>query len=206
MDDSRLEEVFLSSESIFEGHIIHVEKWQVRLPDGSVAPREIVRHRGAAAVVPVDENGYVTLVRQYRCPIHRCTWEIPAGKLDHDGEDMLEAATRELSEETGLKAEKMELLTDLQTTVGFCDEHIGIYLATGLSQHEMHLDPDEFLNVAKLPLSEAVQRVISGEIRDSKTVAGLLLAWQKLQTISAVPFESFTTTKRTSAAFTSRSK
>ncbi len=203
MDDSRLEEVFLSSEPIFEGKIINVERWQVRLPDGSTAPREVVRHHGAAAVVPVDENGCVTLVRQHRVVNHRFTWEIPAGKLDKEGESTLDAAKRELSEETGLMAENWTLLSDILTTPGFCDEHIGIYLATGLTAHETHPDEGEFLNIASLPLSDAVGMILNGEIRDSKTIVGLLLAQRALQQ-TAAPYEGLSTIQRPTRVLASR--
>ncbi len=170
-----MEEVFLSSQEIYRGCIINVERWRVRLPNGQEADREIVLHRGAAAIVPLDDDGCVTLVRQHRIAAGRFTWEIPAGKLDGAGENMLLAAHRELEEETGLRAAQMRLLTVLDTTPGFCSERIGIYLATGLSRHESHPDADEFLNVTRIPLSDAVEKVMAGEIRDGKTVAGLLM-------------------------------
>ena len=102
MNRHELEEVFLSSQEVFHGKLINVEHWQVRLPNGQTALREVVKHRGAAAIVPLDDQGNVTLVCQHRVAVGRFTWEIPAGKLDHTGEDMLSAAKRELEEETGL--------------------------------------------------------------------------------------------------------
>ena len=102
-NDQALEEVFVSGKEVFHGHLINVEHWQVRLPDGKEALREVVKHRGAAAIVPVDEDGRVTLVRQHRVAIDRFTWEIPAGKLDSADEDMLVCARRELEEETGIR-------------------------------------------------------------------------------------------------------
>ena len=204
MDDRALEEVFLSAKEVFHGHLINVEHWQVRLPDGQTALREVVKHRGAAAIVPLDDAGNVTLVRQQRVAVGRFTWEIPAGKLDHVGEDMLACARRELEEETGLHAEHYRLLTVLDTTPGFCNEHIGIYLATGLSQHQMHTDADEFLNVAAMPLAEAVRLVMAGEIHDSKTIAGLLMAWQLRNGEAAAPFDSLSSIKRNTGAFSSR--
>ncbi len=181
MNDRALEEVYVSGEEVFHGALINVEHWQVTLPNGERAMREIVRHRGAAAIVPLDSEGNVTLVRQHRVAVGRFTWEIPAGKLDHAGEDMLCAAKRELEEETGLHAENWRLLVDMDTTPGFCNEHIGIYLATGLSQHQMHTDEDEFLNVRAFPLRTAVDMAMAGEIHDSKTIAGLLMVWQLQQ-------------------------
>ena len=206
MNDRALEEVFLSSQEVFHGALINVEHWQVRLPSGQNALREIVRHRGAAAVVPLDENGQVTLVRQHRIAVGRFTWEIPAGKLDHAGEDMLDCARRELEEETGLNAESYRLLTVLDTTPGFCNEQIGIYLATGLSQHQMHTDPDEFLQVRTFPLSEAIAMVMSGEIHDSKTIVGLLMAAQQSAQPAAAPYDQPATIQRGTGAFSSRGK
>jgi len=206
MDDRALEEVFVSSKEVFQGHLIRVEHWQVLLPDGHTALREVVKHRGAAAVVPLDDAGNVTLVRQHRIAVGRFTWEIPAGKLDSDGEDMLDCARRELEEETGLHAREYRLLTVLDTTPGFCTEHIGIYLATGLSQHRMHTDADEFLHVVSMPLQEAVRRVMAGEIRDSKTAVGLLMAWNLRQGEAAAPFEPLSTIQRAPAAFSSQAK
>ncbi len=179
LDDS-LREVFLSGEELYNGRIIKVERWQVSLPNGQTAPREIVRHNGAAAIVPVDSAGNVTLVRQYRVAVGRFTWEIPAGKLDSPEEDPFHAARRELEEETGLQAEKWQLLNRIDTTPGFCTERIAIYLATGLSQHPAHPDADEFLGLTKMPLEEAVALCMAGEIHDSKTLVGLMMAQRVL--------------------------
>ena len=180
MRDEEMRETFLSSEELYPGKIIRVEKWQMALPNGQTAMREIVRHNGASAIVPVDALGRVTLVRQYRVPIDACTWEIPAGKLDTPSEDPFLAAQRELEEETGLQAESWQLLTALYTTPGFCNEKISVYLATGLSQHPAHPDDDEFLDLYRLPLEEAVAMCMDGRIRDSKTMVGLLMAHRVL--------------------------
>ena len=132
--DDALREVPFARETIYDGHILHVEKWRVTCPNGREAPREIVVHKGAAAVVPVFDNGDTLLVRQHRVAVDRVTLEIPAGKLDSVNEDPLDCATRELREETGLSAERMTCLTTLLTTPGFCTEKIAVYLAQGLSQ------------------------------------------------------------------------
>lgn len=179
-DDRQLIETPISDETVFRGALIDVSHMQVRLPNGRTALREIVHHKGAATIVPVDDEEYVYLVRQHRVVNDMLTWEIPAGKLDTADEDPLHCAVRELLEETGLKAEHMEKLSHIVTTPGFCTEKIGLYLATGLSQHEDHPDEDEFLRVTRIPLKEAVQRVMSGEFQDAKTALGLLMAWQKL--------------------------
>ena len=180
MLDDQLRENFLSGEEIYNGKIIKVERWEVSLPNGKTAPREIVRHNGAAAIVPVDAAGNVTLVRQYRVAVGRFTWEIPAGKLDSPDEDPFHAAKRELEEETGLQAENWQLLNRIDTTPGFCTERIAIYLATGLSQHPAHPDADEFLGLTSMPLDEAVALCMAGEIHDSKTLVGLLMAQKAL--------------------------
>lgn len=181
MNFDHLREIPFSSETIYDGKILHVEKWQVTCPNGRTALREIVVHKGAAAVVPVYEDGTTLLVRQHRVAVDRVTLEIPAGKLDSVSEDPLDCAVRELREETGLAAGRMTLMTSLLTTPGFCTEKIAIYLAQDLSQGETHPDEDEFLGLVRMPLEEAVELVMRGEIRDSKTICGLLMARERIQ-------------------------
>ena len=176
MNDQELREIPFSSETIYDGAILRVEKWQVTCPNGHAAPREIVVHKGAAAVIPVYEDGTTLLVRQHRVSVDRVTLEIPAGKLDSWGEDPYDCAVRELKEETGLAAERFTLLTSLLTTPGFCTEKIAIYLAEGLSQGETNPDEDEFLGLVRMPLDEAIELVMRGDIRDGKTICGLLMA------------------------------
>lgn len=180
-DFESLRETPLSSERVFTGKIINVSHMQVSLPDGRTALREAVEHPGAAAIVPVDDNGIVTLVTQHRVVVDEMMLEIPAGKLDYKGEDPLHCAVRELEEETGLHASSMELLTSVITTPGFCTERIALYLATGLSRTGAHLDRDEFLSVVTMPLCQAVSLVMSGEIHDCKTALGLLMAARRLR-------------------------
>ena len=175
-----LRETPVSRERIFDGKVIDVEKWTVRLPDGALAPRESVLHRGAAAVVAVDDAGFVTLVRQHRVAVGEVTLEIPAGKLDAPGEDPLVCAKRELEEETGLRAQRWQPLTVLLTTPGFSSERIALYLATGLSAAKAHPDEDEFLDVVRMPLGEAIDRVMRGELCDGKSAVGLLMAGRLL--------------------------
>ena len=180
MDENRIREIPFASEMIYEGKILHVERWQVTCPNGRSATREIVVHKGAAAVVPVCPDGTTLLVRQHRVAVDRVTLEIPAGKLDSVSEDPLDCAVRELEEETGLRAGRMTLLTSLLTTPGFCTEKIAIYLAQDLTQGQTHPDEDEFLDLVRIPLEEAVARIMRGEIRDSKTICGLLMAKEAL--------------------------
>ena len=182
MDERMYKETVERCETVFRGKIMTVETWQVRLPDGRPAEREIVLHKGAAAVVPVDKQGYVTLVRQHRVAIDEMLLEIPAGKLDFEGEDPYACAQRELEEETGLVAAKWQKLAHVVTTPGFCTERIALYLATELRKTRAHPDEDEFLNVERMPLSEAIARVNQGKITDAKTCLGLLLAQQALGT------------------------
>ena len=180
MDENRIREIPFESETIYDGKILHVERWQVTCPNGRSATREIVVHKGAAAVVPVYPDGTTLLVRQHRVAVDRVTLEIPAGKLDSVSEDPLDCAVRELEEETGLRAGRMTLLTSLLTTPGFCTEKIAIYLAQDLSQGQTHPDEDEFLDLVRMPLEEAVAKIMRGEIRDSKTICGLLMAKEAL--------------------------
>lgn len=180
MHEERLIETVVSKKEVFRGHLISVEQWEAALYDGKLAKREIVQHVGAAAVVPVDEEGNVTLVKQFRVALGRILIEIPAGKKDSKDEDPLVCAKRELSEETGLMAANWRHLTTIDTSPGFLTERIGLYLATGLTQGETHPDEDEYVSAIRMPLAEAVDRVMAGEIADAKTVAGLMMAWHVL--------------------------
>ena len=177
MTDYQLRETLISKEVVYPGLLVRLEHWQVELPNGDRALREVACHIGAAAIVALDDEGRVAFVHQHRIAIGRVTTEIPAGKFDRPDEDPLDAAVRELSEETGLEAEHWQKLTVLDTTPGFCDEHIHIFMATGLRQGGKHPDADEFVTVDWLPLEEAVDRVMKGELRDAKTIAGLMMAW-----------------------------
>ena len=175
-DESRLTETVVSKEVIYPGRIINVQRWDVRLPNGAEGMREIVLHNGASAVIAVDDERRITLVRQHRLPIGRLTWEIPAGKLDSPAEDPLHCARRELAEETGMSADKWTKLVSMDSTPGFCSEIINIYLAQGLHAGECHPDEDEFVDVKTVPLAEAAEAVMRGEICDSKTALAILMA------------------------------
>ena len=176
MNDNQLKETFVSSESIYAGRILDVQRWQVTCANGAPATREIVVHKGAAAVVPVFEDGTTLLVRQHRIAVGRLTLEIPAGKLDSPDEDPFLCAQRELSEETGMTARNWQKLTCLETTPGFCNERIHIYLATGLEQGDCHPDEDEFVSVTRMPLAQAAANVMNGTFRDGKTALAIMMA------------------------------
>ena len=170
-----LTEKMVSSETIFQGKIIKVTLDQARLPDGSLAAREVVYHPGGVAVLALDEDNTVYLVKQYRYPIQQLLLELPAGKLDHGSEEnTLLGAQRELSEETGLEAAEWTYLGYTLASPGFCDEALHMYLARGLTRNKQHLDEDEFLDVVTMPFDRLVEQVMDGTITDGKTVSTTL--------------------------------
>jgi ADP-ribose pyrophosphatase len=164
----------VSSQTIFEGHIIKVTLDQAQLPNGKLAAREVVYHPGGVAVLALDEEGNVPLVRQFRYPIQRLLLELPAGKLDKEAEDQLEAAKRELSEETGMEAGEWTYLGSMLVSPGFCDEKVHMYLARDIKHSQQHLDEDEFLNVETMTFDDLLSQVMDGTITDAKTVAATL--------------------------------
>ena len=172
--DAMLEERPRAEDVVYAGRIFNVNRLRVELPDGRDAVRDVVRHPGAVAIVALTDDGRICLVRQYRTALGRVTVEIPAGKLD-PGEDPLVCAKRELREETGMEADQMAFLATISTSVGFCDELIHIYMATGLSLAESDPDDDEFINVDLVPLPELIDAVLDGRIEDCKTVTGALI-------------------------------
>ena len=169
-----LEEKQLSKEYIYEGRVIKLRRDIALLPNGSEATREIIEHNGGVCVAALTDNNEVLMVKQFRYPYSEVIMEIPAGKRDSKDEDPLECGIRELEEETGAKAENFIFLGELYPTPGYCGEVIWMYAATGLTFGEQHTDEDEFLTVEKLPLEKAVDMILSGEIRDSKTQAAIL--------------------------------
>ena len=171
-----LTEKMVSSETIFQGKIIKVTLDQARLPDGSLAAREVVYHPGGVAVLALDGDGCVLTVTQYRYPFGRTLLEIPAGKLDSPDEDPYEAGLRELREETGAVPGVYEPLGRILPSPGCYGETLHLYLARDLQMAEQHLDADEFLNVERIPFGEMVRRCLDGEIEDAKTVVAVLKA------------------------------
>ncbi len=163
----------IDTEYIFNGKIINMRKDTVELPNGEKAFREIVEHNGGICIAPLTEENELIFVKQYRCPYEEILLELPAGKREGN-EDTLEGAIRELKEETGAKAGKIISLGQLYPTVAYCSEIIWMYLATDLTFGEQSLDQDEFLDVIKIPLDKAVELVLNGEIKDSKTQVAIL--------------------------------
>lgn len=169
-----LEERCVSSKLIYDGKVVHLFVDDVALPDGTQSVREYVRHIGAVAVLPLTDTGDVICVRQYRYA-HGCIMtEIPAGKLDSKTEDHVQAALRELREETGARCQNLTYLGLYRSTPAILDEKIDLYLAENLTFGEQKLDDDEFLDVMRIPLSTLVNQVLAGEITDGKTQVAIL--------------------------------
>jgi 8-oxo-dGDP phosphatase len=166
-----------SSETAFTGKIISVRTDYVTMPGGNDSQRDVVEHPGAVAVVAMDDQGRVMLIKQYRHPVSEALWELPAGLLDVEGEQALAAAQRELGEEAGLQADRWNVLIDVLTSPGMTDEASRVYLARDVSDvSEQRSDEDEEadLELAWIDLDEAVRSILSGGIRNSLAVAGLL--------------------------------
>ena len=168
----------LSSDRVYDGKIVKVDLDVVAAPDGSEMKLEIVRHPGAAAIVPLlsdpdAADPSILLIRQYRYATNGYIWEIPAGVLE-PGEDPVHCAHRELLEEVGATAQKMEHLTTIYTTPGFTDEQIHLFLASGISVGETQHEIDEFIEVEALPVSKILEMIKDGEIVDSKSISALL--------------------------------
>lgn len=160
------------TKNVYTGKVVTLNIDTVTLPNGATIDLETIRHPGAAAVVPVKDDGTVVLIRQFRHAAGGFIYEIPAGKL-HPGEDPLHCASRELEEEVGYRASSFELLSSIFTAPGFADEVIHVYKATGLTKGRQQLDPDEVLDIIEMPLLEAVNKIADGTIRDAKTIVGL---------------------------------
>jgi ADP-ribose pyrophosphatase len=173
----------LDSETVYEGRVISLRRDTVAMPGGGDSVREVVTHQGAVAVVALDDQDRVLLLRQYRHPFGRHLWELPAGLRDSDGEPPLETAKRELAEEALLGAARWSLLATIYSSPGFSDEQVLIYLAEDLGDVER---PEDFtveheeadMTLDRVPLADAVQRVFDGDIRNASAVVGLLAAAQ----------------------------
>jgi ADP-ribose pyrophosphatase len=177
-DFEHLRERGLTQERVFSGHILRIRVDTVALPNGEIANREIVEHPGAAAVVPLTDDGHVLLVRQYRYAINEVTLEIPAGKLEHANEDVTETARREFMEETGCHSGELIYLGRMHSSPAILGEVLHIFAARGFGQACAKTDPDEFLELVKVPVDEALAMIKRGAITDAKTIVGLLWVQQ----------------------------
>lgn len=164
----------INRELAYTGTILKMYKDTIQTPDGHTAQWDFIAHKGAAAVVPVLPDGRIIMVRQYRNALDRMTLEIPAGARNFPEEPTIDCATREVEEETGYAAGKMEKLITLRTAIAYCDELIDVYLATDLTKTEQHLDEDEFIDVEYYTLDQLQSMIFDGTIQDAKTVASLM--------------------------------
>ena len=172
--------VRLKRELRYEGTILKIYEDTV-MANGHEAHWDFIHHDGAAAVLPVTDDGKILMVRQYRNALDRNTLEIPAGKLDAPDEPKIDCAYRELEEETGYRTEKLEYLMSVNTTVAFCDEAIDIFVARNLIPSHQHLDEDEFIDIEACELSGLCEKIYAGEIQDAKTVAAILAYANRLK-------------------------
>jgi len=168
----------LATEEVYHGHVIDVAVYTVRERDVTYK-REVVHHPGGAGVVCVFDDGTVALVRQYRHPTVRYTLELPAGRLSPP-ERPEECAARELEEEIGVRAGRLEKLSEFFTTPGFCEEKLWVFLATDLTETQQNLEGDEMLEIVRVTFARALEMIVDGEIEDAKTIIGLLLAAPRL--------------------------
>ena len=170
-----LQEKTISSDIKYEGAIFTITHDTVELENGNEAIRDVLIHHGGVCVIPVTENNEILMVKQFRYPFRTVTLEVPAGKLEK-GEDHAECGKRELLEETGCTCEEYTYLGEMFPTPAYNTEITYMYMARGLSYEKQSLDPDEFLDVVKVPISEAVEKVMDGTIRDGKTQIVILKA------------------------------
>lgn len=168
-----MHEKIIHTARIYDGHLVKLDLHKIRLPDGKTGKREIVQHPGAVAIVPLDNENQVILVRQFRLAANAFVLEIPAGTLE-PGEQPEACARRELQEEIGHDSANLESLGGIYTAPGYTTEFIHLFMATDLAESPLEGDTDEFIEVVRMPIEEALQRVDANEIVDSKTVVGLL--------------------------------
>lgn len=164
----------ISRELVARGSIIDMYKDTVKLPNGATGKWDFIKHKGAAAVVAVAGDGRLLMVRQYRNAVDKETLEIPAGGLNDVNEPAEEAAARELEEETGYKAENLELLISLVPAIAYSNEVIHVYVATDLTPSSQHLDEDEFIDVELWKVEDLCELIYAGKLQDSKTIAAVM--------------------------------
>lgn len=175
-----MEEKTVASRTIYKGKVLDLKVDTVTLPNGKTTEREVVVHRGAVAVVAVNETGEIVLIKQFRYPTGKILWEIPAGKINAE-EVPQDCAVRELAEETGFGAREWQHMATFYTTPGFSDELMYVYLARDLYTDKREMDDDEFIEIHPVPLENATEMIKSGEIADAKSIAGILLASLRIE-------------------------
>ncbi len=175
----KLTETKIGTELIYSGRVVHLYLDTVQLPNGKTATREVVRHGGAVAIVPVDADRNIIMVRQYRHPIGRILLEIPAGTL-HEGEVPELCAVRELQEEIGYKPGHLEKIGAVYLAPGYSSEFIHLYMATDLQESQLEMDEDEFIEVERVTIADALTRIQKGEIADAKTISAVLMVKDRL--------------------------
>ncbi|MDO8891624.1 MAG: NUDIX hydrolase [Sulfurimicrobium sp.] len=175
MAKNDLTEKQLSSQTVYQGDLLHVNEDQVQLPNGNTSRREYILHPGAVVIIPLLENGHVIMERQFRYPLHRDVYELPAGKLDAC-ESALVCGQRELMEETGYSAASWKYVATIHPCIGYSNERMSLFLAQELTEGIHQRDGDEFIEVFTLPMEEALEWVRTGRITDVKTVIGLFWA------------------------------
>lgn len=168
------EEKTISSERIYEGRILNLRKDKVHVKDGKTSYREIVEHNGGVALAAITNEGKMVMVRQFRKAAEKAVLEVPAGKIEK-GEDHRLTAERELKEETGYSAEKIEFVTAFYSSIGYSTEKIYLYLATNLTPGETEFDDNESIEIIEYELADLKKMVLNGEIEDAKTIAAILL-------------------------------
>ena len=175
MNSKELREIKISTETIFKGKLLHVVRDEVKLPNGKTSVREGIKHPGAVVVIPFLNADTLIMERQYRYYPDEIFYELPAGKTD-PGEDFLTTGKRELLEETGYEAGTWTFISHLHPAIGYADEKMAIYAARDLSMRQIDRDEDEFLEIIKMPLAQAMEMLRRGEITDAKTMVGLFWA------------------------------
>lgn len=183
---SNLKETRISSKQVFNGKLLQVYIDEVTLPDGEISTREWIKHPGACAIIPVFEDGSIMLLKQFRYPTDKVFIEVPAGKID-SGEQPLETAKRELTEESGLSCTHLERAGSFYPAIGYADEIIHVYVAWGLTQSSQKTDDDEFLINHRIPFAQALLMIETGDIMDGKTISALTQA--KSWWLKHKPFE-----------------
>ena len=169
----------IGSRQVYNGIRVNIFKEQILMPSGKIAEWELIKHPGAAAVIPVDEDGRIIMARQYRNASDNYTLEIPAGCLDSPDEEPIHCARRELEEETGYSSRNLEYLFNFYSAIGICDEVIHIFVAKDLIKSQQNLDEDEYVTLERYTINELIEMIFRGEILDNKTISSLLMYKEK---------------------------